>query len=182
MIIVMGAPGAGKTTVLLELRKEFPEVKIIVYGDLMFDIAKRMRLAGNKDEIRKLPQEVQKKIQTQVARVLAKEEGRLILDTHCSINTPHGYFPGLPFELLERFKVEKLVLIEAPLEQIIERRKKDQTRVRDEQLREELEEHAFINRGMLCAYAAFAGVPVCIIKNKDGKLGEAVTALRKLLV
>ncbi len=177
----MGAPGAGKTTVLSELRKEYPEVKIIVYGDLMFDIAKRMQLVNNKDEIRKLPQETQRKIQTQVARVLAKEEGKLILDTHCSINTPIGYLPGLPFELLEKFRVERLVLIEAPIEQIIARRKNDLTRIRDDQLAEELEEHAFINRGMLCAYAAFSGVPVRIIKNKDGKIHEAVNALRKLL-
>ncbi|MBI5159454.1 adenylate kinase [Candidatus Micrarchaeota archaeon] len=181
MIVVMGAPGAGKTTVLAELRKEFPEVKIIVYGDLMYEIAKRMQLVNNKDEIRKLPQATQKRIQSQVARVLAKEEGKVILDTHCSINTPHGYLPGLPFELLSKFKVERLALIEAPIQQIISRRKKDLTRMRDAQLEEQLEEHAFVNRGMICAYAAFTGAPVRIIKNKDGKLQDAVQELKQLL-
>lgn len=181
MIVVMGAPGAGKTTVLSELRKEFPEVKIIVYGDLMHEIAKRMELVNNKDEIRKLPQATQKRIQSQVARVLAKEEGKVILDTHCSINTPHGYLPGLPFELLSKFKVERLALIEAPIQQIIERRKKDSTRMRDEQLVEQLEEHAFVNRGMICAYSAFTGAPVRIIKNKDGQLQDAVQELKQLL-
>ncbi|MGB9631100.1 MAG: AAA family ATPase [Candidatus Methanodesulfokora sp.] len=40
--VVIGVPGVGKSTVMEELKKISPEkVKIIVFGDYMFDIAKK---------------------------------------------------------------------------------------------------------------------------------------------
>jgi len=173
MIIVMGEPGAGKTTVLSESLKRLPGWRSIVYGDLMFEVAKGMGIA-RKDDIRKQPLHVQKKIQEKVALALAKEKGNLILDTHCSILTPEGYLPGLPFHLLKRLKVERLIYISAPIEHIMARRQRDVTRARDIQPRAALEEHALLNRAFLCSYSAFAGAPISIIQNEDGALDKAV--------
>ncbi|MEM4389821.1 MAG: adenylate kinase [Candidatus Micrarchaeia archaeon] len=173
MIIVMGEPGAGKTTVLSASLKYLPGWKTVVYGDLMFDIARKMGIA-RKDDIRKQPISIQKKIQEKVARALARERGKLILDTHCSILTPEGYIPGLPFSLLKKLKVERLVYISAPIEHIMARRQRDTSRARDIQSREALEEHALLNRAFLCAYSAFTGAPVSIILNEDGALEKAV--------
>ena len=41
MIIVMGLPGAGKSTVLAAAAKT--DYKLVNYGDLMFDIASKTR-------------------------------------------------------------------------------------------------------------------------------------------
>lgn len=179
MIIVMGLPGAGKSTVLSAASKT--DYKIVNYGDLMFEIAAKEAGISHRDELRKLPPATQKKVQAAVGRALAKMEGKIILDTHCSISTPKGYLPGLPFSLLSALKVEQLVLVTAPVEEILARRSTDKTRVRDAEPRESLLEHDSMNRAFLAAYACETCAPAAIISNKNGKLEEAQARLLSLL-
>ena len=91
MIIVMGLPGAGKTTVLKGVKSEH---KILNYGDIMFEIEKEKYGIKDRDEMRKLPVEKQKEVQKLVSEKLSKETGKVILDTHCSVNTPGGSSNG----------------------------------------------------------------------------------------
>ena len=80
MIIVMGVPGAGKTTILKSLKTDY---KIVNYGDLMLEIEKKEFGIKDRDEMRKLPIEKQRLAQKLVADHLAKMTGKVILDTHC---------------------------------------------------------------------------------------------------
>ncbi|MBI4399393.1 adenylate kinase, partial [Candidatus Micrarchaeota archaeon] len=169
MIIVMGIPGAGKSTVLNESIKNSKEWKIINYGDAMFEIAKKLNLVKHKDEIRKMPISAQRKVQEEVANYLSKVSPKIILDTHCSINTPKGYLPGLPLALLSKLNVEGLVLIDAPIKNILSRRGADKSRIRDMQKKEELEEHVLLNKAFLSAYGMVTGAPIIVIQNEDGK-------------
>lgn len=208
MIIVMGLPGAGKSSVLagavtpqsdragprgsgaersqgnFGTRSEVSEgtgYAFLNYGTLMFEIAKEEFGLAHRDEIRKLPVAKQKKVQEAVANRLSKEKGKVILDTHCSIRTPRGYLPGLPFSLLEKLHVDSLVLITATPEEIMGRRNSDGTRVRDPEPIESVREHDMMNKALLAAYAAHRGCPARIIYNHDGKLEDAVRQLRELL-
>jgi len=178
MIIVMGLPGAGKTTVLQGLKTDY---RVLNYGDLMLEIEKEKFGVKDRDEMRKLAIEKQKEAQMLVAKKLAGMKAKIILDTHCSINTPSGYYPGLPFEFLKSLKVDRLIYITAPPEQIFARRNNDPTRKRDEQTLEMIEEHDNINKSLLAAYSAFTGAPAVIIINSQGKLGEAVARLQSFL-
>jgi adenylate kinase len=178
MIIVMGLPGAGKSTVLKGVGGE---VKQVNYGTLMFEIAKEKFGVGERDGMRKLPVGQQKEVQAEVAERLSKEEGKLILDTHCSIKTKKGYLPGLPFELLSQLKVEGVVLITAKPEELLERRNKDASRARDAETLEDVREHDSMNRALLAAYAAHRGCPAKIIYNAQGRVEEASARLRELL-
>lgn len=178
MIIVMGLPGAGKTTVLKGLKTDH---KIVNYGDMMFEIEKKEYGIKDRDEMRKLPIEKQRAAQKKVAEKLAAEKGGLILDTHCSVATPSGYYPGLPFEFLKGLKVDKLIYITTKPEDIIARRKSDQTRVRDVETVGDIVDHDNINRAFLSAYSAFTGAPAVIIYNKQGKLEEAVAKMQSVL-
>ncbi len=179
MIIVMGVPGAGKSTVLSVAAEA--GWSVLNYGDLMMEIAKGEGIA-DRDQLRKQPAEVQKKIQKKVGERLAKEKKReLILDTHCSISTPGGYLPGLPFALLERLHVERLVYITAKPEEIMKRRAKDPTRSRNDQDLERLIEHDLINRAYLAAYSALTGAPAKIIINADGQVERTQAEFRALL-
>jgi len=180
MIIVMGLPGAGKSTVLRGAATE--DTKVLNYGTLMFEIAKEKFGISNRDEIRKLPLSQQKEVQAEVAERLSGEEGRVVLDTHCSIKTPKGYLPGLPFALLSKLEVEALVLITAHPTEVYTRRKNDPTRNRTDDLTErDIHEHDSINRALLAAYAAQRGCPAKIIYNAQGKVEEASAELRSIL-
>ena len=181
MIIVMGTPGAGKSTVLAEARKDRKEWEVVNYGTLMLDIAKEKGLAESRDGLRKLAIHQQREIQAAVAEKLARMKGKVILDTHCSVNTPTGYYPGLPYSLLRKLSVDVLVLVTAPLEDILGRRNGDASRERDAQGKEELAEHIRINEAMLAAYSVLSGAPIRMILNSNGKLDLAVEQLVKLL-
>ncbi len=177
MIIVMGVPGAGKTTVLQGLKEN---VRVINYGTLMFDIAKERYGVSNRDEIRKLSVEKQRTVQKEVAETLSHEKGMVVLDTHCSVKTPKGYLPGLPFDLLAKLDVDALVLVTAKPEDIFRRRENDPTRIRKETL-EELKEHDAINKALLAVYAAHRGCPAKIIYNMEGESEKASAELQKII-
>ncbi|HQT44905.1 MAG TPA: AAA family ATPase [Candidatus Micrarchaeota archaeon] len=115
MIVILGVPGVGKSTVIKPLA-EAKGYKMLNYGDMMFEIASKEFGVDHRDKIRALPKEKQLEIQEKVALVLAKEKGKVILDTHCSIQTPQGYLPGLPKKLLEKLPVTGLVYVTAPAE------------------------------------------------------------------
>lgn len=178
MIIVMGLPGAGKSTVLTELKQKRSEYAISNYGDLMFEIEKKEGWINHRDEMRKLPIEKQKQAQELVAKKLAKEKGKFILDTHCAVNTPGGYYPGLPFSLLKNLSVELLIYITASTDEIKKRRQNDPTRVRDT---DDIAEHDSMNRSYLAAYSAFTGAPARIIYNKEGELKRTIDHINELL-
>lgn len=179
MIIVMGLPGAGKSTVLSAATGS--GYRLLNYGDMMFDIARKKFGISARDEMRKLPPEAQKEVQAAVGDELAGLEGKILLDTHCSISTPGGYLPGLPLSLLSKLHVDKLVLITAPVEEITARRQADKTRVRDSEPAESLLEHDQMNRALLAAYACATGAPAAIISNRQGKLDSAQAKFLSLL-
>jgi len=181
MIVVMGLPGAGKTTVLQGAVAGFREWKVLNYGDLMFEIAKGRGLAGHRDDMRKLPSKEQQEVQKEASEKLEKLEGKVILDTHCSIHTATGYMPGLPFEQLGRLHVDYLVFVSAPAKDILGRRQRDATRKRDMVTIGEIEQDIAVNTAYLCAYSAFSGAMASIIVNADGKLDDAVGKLKEII-
>jgi len=181
MIVVMGLPGAGKTTVLQGAVAGFGNWKVLNYGDLMFEIAKGRGLVSHRDEMRKLPGDEQQKVQREANEKLAKIKGKVILDTHCSVHTPTGYMPGLPFEQLGKLHVDYFVFISAPAKDILGRRQRDTTRKRDMVGIEEVEQDIAVNTAYLCAYSAFSGSMASIIMNTDGKLEDAVGRLKEII-
>lgn len=180
MIILMGVPGVGKSSVLNGIRQKKPEYSVVNYGDLMLGIFREKYDLQNRDEMRKASITQQKAVQKAVAQKLAKMDGKVILDTHCSIQTPKGYLPGLPFELLGKLKVERLVLLSATIDEIYSRRKNDPSRTREVN-KDEIIEHDQMNKSYLAAYSAFAGAPATIVLNRDNRLQEAVERFASLL-
>ncbi len=175
MIIALGVPGAGKTTVLKALKGGY---EVVNYGDLMLEIEKKEFGVKDRDHMRKLPIEKQKKAQRLVAEALAKMTGKVILDTHCSVATPSGYYPGLPFEFLKLWKVDTLVYVTADVEELKSRRENDPTRKRDV---DDISLHDSLNRSYLAAYSAFSGAPAVVIYNHNDRLEEAVSKFQALL-
>ena len=182
MVIVMGLPGAGKSTVLAAASRK-KECKVLNWGDLMFEIAAKKHPAKIKarDDIRSklLPSE-QKELQAAVGSALAKMEGNVVLDTHCSIETPRGYFPGLPLAIISRFKVAQLVYITGLPQEIHARRNSDASRARPGSV-ESIAAHDEYNRMLLATYSVITGAPAKVIMNSQGKVEAAQKEFAALL-
>jgi adenylate kinase len=181
-VIVVGIPGVGKTTVVQGVVTGLPGAKLITFGTLMFEAAKSLRWVKDRDEMRKMPVDRQKRLQKIAATRIAKMKGKAILvDTHLFIRTPEGFWPGLPFEVVRAMKPTHLVLVIARPEEIAKRRSADPSRSRDavtlEGLREELE----IAKSFLAVSSTLTGAPMLIVRNEEGRADEVSNNLVRVL-
>jgi adenylate kinase len=179
--IVTGIPGTGKTTVCGFVQKlgieEGFQVNVINYGTIMMGIFQKSGRSMERDDMRKDCVDVQRSLQKQVAEVVAENvrqlNGLTIIDTHMSIKTSGGYFPGLSTNNLSVLKPDLLVLVEAKPSEISSRRLKDVGRKRDAALEESVSEELSFSRAMACACAVLMSVPVKVVINSEGKPEEA---------
>jgi adenylate kinase len=172
IIVVTGIPGVGKTTVM-QKAAEGIDIKFVTFGTVMIDIAMELGLVQDRDEMRKLTLEEQKKLQIKTAERVSKMKN-VIVDTHCTIKTPKGYMPGLPEDVVKKLKPNSIVLVEADPEEIFYRRKNDDTRNRDPDSVEKIKEHQYMNRAIAMAYSAITGATVKIINNHDNAIDQAI--------
>jgi adenylate kinase len=182
VVVVAGIPGSGSTTVLEHALKETDYVHVN-YGDVMMEIAQEMKLVEDRDSMRKLPPETQKKVQKKAAKTIREraENANTIVDTHCTINTPAGFLPGLPHWVLEELQPDMFILIEADGDEILMRRISDTTRTRDMERLRDIDLHQEMNRATAMAYAVYTGATVKIIENHNDRLDEPVNEMKKTL-
>ena len=186
LAIVTGIPGTGKSTVanmtLQELKEEGEEYMFINYGDIMFEIAKNLKIVEDRDDMRKLSPELQKRIQKNAAEKIAEisKKEKVLLDTHCTINTPKGFLPGLPEWILKRLNPSIIILIESEAGEIIKRRNYDKTRKRDMEEEEKINLQQEANRSIAMGYSILTGCTVKMIKNPQGSIEEAVKEMKKV--
>ena len=109
------------------------------------------------------------------------ESENVIVDTHCTINTPSGFLPGLPIWVLNELQPNLFVMIEANPDEIIYRRLNDDTRSRDIERAKDIQLHQEMNRAASMAYATLTGATVKIIENHDNHLPSTVSKLVDVL-
>lgn len=168
VVIITGVPGVGKSTVI-NAAQEHAGYKVVVYGTEMFNVAKQKGLVADRDEMRKLDPAVQKEIQIAAAEAIAKM-GDVIVDTHCTIQTPKGYLPGLPEWVVRKLDPAQIILVEATPEEIRGRRENDTTRKRDPDSVEEIDAHQRWNRYEAMAVAVLTGATVKVVMNRDNQV------------
>lgn len=187
VVVVTGVPGVGKSTVidgaLKELKAQGVEYGFMNYGDIMLDLMREREGVAHRDEMRKISTGPYREIQREAAKRIARaaKEKPILVDTHCLVKKPEGYYPGLPRWVLEELNPESIVIIEATPEEVAGRRTKDIARRRDKELLDEVVEHQLLNRASATAYAALTGATVRIIHNRDGKLSEVVKEMIEAL-
>lgn len=175
--VITGVPGVGKSAVMEGVAKK-KSLRTVNYGTVMFEIAKAQNLAENRDQMRKLPVESQKDIQEKAAEKIY-EMGEIIINTHCTIKTPAGYYPGLPEQVLRKLRPDRILIVEATKEEIAKRRSKDKSRTRDTDSEYEIEEHQRMNRYAAMAYSMLSGASIKIVFNHDNELDKAVEEVLK---
>ncbi|WP_405296030.1 adenylate kinase [Methanobrevibacter sp.] len=182
LVVLTGIPGSGSTTLLGKALEEVDYVHLN-YGDIMTEIAIKEKIVNDRDALRKLPAETQKKIQAKAASEIKSraENDNVIVDTHCTINTPAGFLPGLPIWVLEQLQPDQFILVEANPDEIMYRRLNDDSRERDLQKAKEIELHQQMNRATSMAYATLTGATVKIVENHDNHLDSSVKKLVNVL-
>ena len=184
-IILVGIPGVGKTTLLTTmveiLKNHKKNVVVINYGSLMFDVAKQNGLQ-DRDELRKLSVSEQQRLQKIAAEQISEhDEEVVIIDTHAFINSPEGYYPGLPEHVLKIIKPDNFVSVSAKPEEIYNRRMKDDTRNRDKITLANIKKELDVQSGMISACAVITGSPVRLVLNGEGKIDEAADKIIKAI-
>ena len=173
MIVVMGTPGAGKTTVIREFLKRHSDVKVVNFGTVMFNIARDQYGVETRDDMRKLTRDVFRELQSRAAHEILKSSADII-DTHASVKTLDGYYPGFPYYLISNLDIDLFVYIIAPFKTIRLRRERDKCRKRDYETIDEIRFHENMNISFLTSYSTMANAPIKFILNDDGKLEQAV--------
>ncbi len=200
-ILVTAVPGAGKTTILKYVKRKMPKVKVVNVGDLMFDIAKKRFGIKNRDEMRKkLSIENHRFAQRKAYEKIAKMKNKIILiDTHLSVKTPMGFFPGISDDLAKLAKIDIIIVLEFNPKDVIERRKKDLPRKkfesvetgviriprqRDIETEKEIELHQEFNRqiAFIVGNVADAAVKIISLRTPQKKPFEhAKIAANKII-
>ena len=184
-IILVGIPGVGKTTLLTTmveiLKNHKKNVVVINYGSLMFDVAKENGLT-DRDQLRKLSVSEQQRLQKLAAEQISHhEEEIVIIDTHAFINSPEGYYPGLPEHVLKIIKPTNFVSVSAKPEEIYNRRMKDDTRNIDKITLANIKKELDVQSGMISACAVITGSAVRLVLNGEGKIDEAADKIIKAI-
>lgn len=180
-VVVVGIPGVGKTTVV-EKAAESIGAKVITFGTVMFEEARNLRWVKDRDDMRKLPVEKQRRLQTLAAvKISRARDSVLFIDTHLFIRTSEGFWPGLPFGVVAAMKPTHLALVEATPEEIRERRASDPTRARDTLSIEALASELALGRSFLTAASTLTGAPMLILTNRSGRAEETSKELAEAL-
>ena len=182
LIIVVGVPGAGKTTVI---NGAIEKIKNDYNKDvILLNLAIQEKLVENRDQIRKLPTSVQRDLQKRAAEEIAKKSigSIVIVDTHALIRTNNGYLIGLPEWVVKPLAPKTIVCVEAMPEQIAMRRVTDEARIRDGEAAASIDEHQLLNRVAAISVGTLTGATVRIIKNYDNQLESAINELISTLM
>ena len=184
-VVVVGIPGVGKTTVISRtaeiLNQRGKQTAVVVFGTMMFEEATKLGI-NNRDEMRRQSIEVQRQMQNLAARRIADlKDNIVIVDTHLFINTNEGYYPGLPLHLLEVIKPTNIVMVAAHPEEIVKRRRIDETRDRDIESVEDIQCQLDISKVMVATCSVLTGCPFIIIMNSNNKIDETASNIVKAL-
>jgi adenylate kinase len=184
-VIIVGIPGVGKSTIISNATTALQNIGIsvttVVFGSVMFEEAKKLGIT-HRDQMRKLSIDVQQKLQNMAADLISgRRESIVVVDTHLFIKTSLGYYPGLPMNLILKLNPDRLILVSANSEEILRRRKDDNTRTRDMISDDEIKRDIEVSLSMISSLSILTGAPFEIIHNHDNMIDSATSQMVELL-
>ena len=182
--MVTGIPGVGKTTVLDNFMRICQEKRIkatmLSIGTLMLDEAVSRGLTGDRDGLRGLTLTQQWDLREASVRRISsakKEFDIALLDTHFMVRSRGGYLIALPRKFLESISPDFFAVIEATVDDIVHRRRKDTTRSRDAIDPSEVRLEQDLTRQAIFVLASVCNANVIRVVNRRN---QAALAARKL--
>ncbi|MEM3181268.1 MAG: AAA family ATPase [Candidatus Micrarchaeaceae archaeon] len=182
LLVVFGTQGAGKSHVLAGISGI---AKIVNMGDEMLKMAEQEYGINDRDKMRTIPAYAEKSQEWRVKifSQIEATDGTVLLDTHASIKSADRYTPGLTMRDLDAMKgfVKGIIYIDATTEEVLSRRANDNTRNREHDTAEGIDQHRSINLSLASFFSAYLNIPLYIIHNKEGSLNEAQERLKGIL-
>ncbi|HET7642385.1 MAG TPA: adenylate kinase, partial [Nitrososphaeraceae archaeon] len=185
-IVVVGIPGVGKTTIVSNVKKTLDEkeIRTVVaeFGKIMLEEATKLKIQS-RDEIRRLSISEQKNLQNTAAEKISQiSSDVVIVDTHLFINTKEGYYPGLPFDLLNNLKPTNLILITANPEEIYHRRQNDSSRNRDMISIDSIKNDIDVSKMLILCCSVVSGAPFKILSNHENSITDCTEKMVSLIL
>jgi adenylate kinase len=182
-VIIVGIPGVGKTTVISRaaefLRQKGHDTSVVIFGSLMLEESIKLK---SRDEMRKLSVEEQRRLQTKAANRIAEMKGDfVIIDTHLLINTDEGFYPGIPMHVLQTIKPTNMIMIAAHPQDVLNRRKQDESRQRDILAEKDVQNELDASRVMIACCSVISGSPFLTIMNNNDEIDKAALAMANVL-
>ena len=176
-VVIVGIPGVGKTSLVTRIVELINSEKhcasVHSYGTVMMDEAETNQIS-DRDNLRHLPVSKQKELQKQAAKKISElTDDVVFVDTHAFISTNEGFYPGLPYHVIQILEPTHLIAISARPEEIYNRRMKDDTRNRDKISIEAIKKELAVQDAMLASCSVLSGSPLKVILNNEGKIDEA---------
>ncbi len=143
----------------------------------MFDVVRENGLR-DRDDLRRLAVSKQHELQMIAAQKIAKKtEDIVIIDTHAFINSPEGYYPGLPKHVLDIISPSNFISISAKPEEIFSRRLHDTSRDRDQVTIDNIKKELDVQSGMISTCVILTGSPVKHILNSEGAIDDVAAEI-----
>ncbi len=185
-VIVVGVPGAGKSTVVDKIAKLCKEYTLVNVGDMMLEVGKKkgyLTEKDNHDTMRGRSNEERQELIREVFNEIAKMKGDVIIDTHASISKHGRFMPGLPGDVISGLKdsLKGVICIDAPTESIILRRERDTTRQRDVDSIEMIDMQRMINVSMVSAIAQRYDAPLYVLFNQENMQEESAMRFKRYI-
>ncbi len=190
-IIVVAIPGSGKSTIMEHVQKMRKGVKIANFGDYMLEAAKSSYDIQNRDQMRKRLTLIEyQHVQEVAAKKIALLEGDVLIDTHASIKSVRGFYPGLPDKIVGLLKPDVIVVLEYDAFEVLKRRRQDTSKRgtgRDVEDVEDIKNQQEINRlfAIAAAHASRCYIKILNLRQPEKKLFEhseiAANIILKLL-
>lgn len=178
IILVAGSPGAGKTTVLKEAAGSL-NAKIVNMGTEMLAMGQKLGYVTDRDQLRFLGIKKFNEVRDEALDEIESMKGNIIMDTHASVGENGRYLPGFPVYFLNRLgHVKGLIYIDAATKDIMDRRKEDRMRKRENDDPPALDAQRLINISMLSFASAYLNIPFYVVINRQGELAKTVEDIK----
>ncbi|MEM3839225.1 MAG: AAA family ATPase [Candidatus Micrarchaeaceae archaeon] len=184
LILFVGTPGAGKSTILEGLKAQKKDLLVVNLGDELLQIAKDKRGITDREQLGTMTEEdIKRDREEAFANIIARKKDTII-DTHLTIKYGRRYIPGVTIKELEHIRIKAIVYIDATAKEIWERRHNDKSKQGRRNINDteaEIDEQRNINLAILSSCAIYLSIPIYIIYNREGKQAEAMAELDKIV-